>query len=273
MSIFGEIIGKVTQFLAALGLGIVSWMIIIGKLKPYLSKLSSLFRKLFGVILIVSGGFKLLDEDGDKVSGTLEVLLGTLLLFKNRLGALAAKLISPVALLYGFYETLKYINDELPSSNEMIENINEALEDMPAPLRLVAQGFAFWIVYAKRLTEALTDIYDMAKELWELDAFGIRSLLEKKPTEHLASFFEGFTKRKAIKKVPSFQYGGIVPGHGPIPIMAHGGERILPAGTAPVTYSPVINISASIASGIDMDELARKISDQGISDLRRLMLR
>lgn len=45
-----------------------------------------------------------------------------------------------------------------------------------------------------------------------------------------------------------FQHGGVVPGSGPVPIIAHGGETILPAGTS---NSVNVNVSAQVLDASD----------------------
>ena len=71
-----------------------------------------------------------------------------------------------------------------------------------------------------------------------------------------------------------FQNGGIVPGSPstPVPIIAHGGETVVPSGKSMgnnVTVSPVYNISI-----LDNDELERKLRDHDyalVNDIKRLI--
>jgi len=82
---------------------------------------------------------------------------------------------------------------------------------------------------------------------------------------------------KKVGKWLGFQYGGIVPGRlgTPVPIIAHAGERIIPAGrpapgAAGVTFAPVITIYASVASDYDVRRLADTLKRYWVEDFERL---
>ena len=53
------------------------------------------------------------------------------------------------------------------------------------------------------------------------------------------------------KWLPSFQHGGIVPGPigRPVPILAHGGERVIPVGQKAATVSPQLRVEVHIHNG------------------------
>ena len=59
-----------------------------------------------------------------------------------------------------------------------------------------------------------------------------------------------------LSQLQNYQYGGTVPGHGPVPIMAHGGERILPRGT---TDLGSITINITQAPNQDPQALVRAL--------------
>jgi hypothetical protein len=82
----------------------------------------------------------------------------------------------------------------------------------------------------------------------------------------LRSVIQGIGNAASGRWLPWFQEGGVVPGTGPVPIMAHGGETIIPAGMSPMTN---INISVgSISSEIDVKHLADVISKRLYEDAR-----
>ncbi len=56
-----------------------------------------------------------------------------------------------------------------------------------------------------------------------------------------------------------FQHGGIVPGSGPVPIMAHGGETVLPRGVSPTNINVTVN-TGPVGSGVDVNMMAEVIS-------------
>ena len=58
------------------------------------------------------------------------------------------------------------------------------------------------------------------------------------------------------------QFGGIVPGmrNQPVPIIAHGGERVIPAGEVRGGENVTININASVRNDNDIREIARQVS-------------
>ena len=70
----------------------------------------------------------------------------------------------------------------------------------------------------------------------------------------------------------TFQKGGIVPRT--MPILAHAGETVLPAGVSPVVYfSPVININATLGSDVDVRNLGNTLSEMWSIDLKRRLMR
>ncbi|RLI86660.1 MAG: hypothetical protein DRO76_03500 [Candidatus Altiarchaeales archaeon] len=69
-----------------------------------------------------------------------------------------------------------------------------------------------------------------------------------------------------------YQRGGIVPRT--MPILAHAGETVLPAGVSPVVYfSPVININATLGSDVDVRNLGNTLSEMWSIDLKRRLMR
>ncbi|RKY67795.1 MAG: hypothetical protein DRQ02_06225 [Candidatus Latescibacterota bacterium] len=85
-------------------------------------------------------------------------------------------------------------------------------------------------------------------------------------------------KRRAYPGAPwiahpkPYQKGGIVPKT--MPILAHAGETILPAGVSPVIYfSPVININATLGSDVDVRNLGNTLSEMWSIDLKRRLMR
>ena len=61
--------------------------------------------------------------------------------------------------------------------------------------------------------------------------------------------------------LPKFQTGGVVPGSGPVPIMAHGGEVVVPKAVAQrggmgATFAPIYNIDARGAQAGVADQIA-----------------
>jgi hypothetical protein len=68
-----------------------------------------------------------------------------------------------------------------------------------------------------------------------------------------------------------FQEGGIVPGspNQAIPIMAHGGETIIPAGES-LNNQVTINITASVSSDYDVRRLADQLSKYWVNDMERV---
>ena len=72
--------------------------------------------------------------------------------------------------------------------------------------------------------------------------------------------YAGYWGSATMNKLPQYALGGIIPGSPstPVPIMAHGGETVLPAGVAPIT----VNINnPSVRSDADIFALAKMVKD------------
>lgn len=87
---------------------------------------------------------------------------------------------------------------------------------------------------------------------------------------------KGFNAAGALQ-IPSFQGGGIVPGRlgNPVPIIAHAGERITPAGrssgdtSSQIVISPIYNIN--VADKRELESMLRENNIKLVEDVRRLI--
>ena len=71
----------------------------------------------------------------------------------------------------------------------------------------------------------------------------------------MPDFFKNIWKGLAGK---NYQHGGIIPGQTsqPVPIIAHGGETVLPSGVAPIT----VNINnPTVRSDNDIEQIANAV--------------
>jgi len=89
---------------------------------------------------------------------------------------------------------------------------------------------------------------------------------------------EEYNKAYGPKK-KKYKSGGIVPGNAgqAVPIIAHGGERIIPnSGSAEnssggtYNYSPVINVQAAVSSDVDIRRLATELNKYWVQDFERM---
>lgn len=174
--------------------------------------------------------------------------IGAFLTFLGVLGLIAGAIVGFLAFMY------LLIFDAIPGFFRAWDVVREMIrEDIP---------------YLNMFVEAIECIYNAFMKLLSLDIGGFFDEMGKALGKGI-----GGTVELIGSALPSFQHGGIVPGSGPVPIMAHGGETILPAGMSGINYSPTYNISANISGGMDVDSLLDEIHSRDIANLRRHLIR
>jgi len=157
--------------------------------------------------------------------------------------------------------------DPVTWGTNLVNSIKEGIE---------AVGYkiteTLWNLIPEPLRRGITGV---TKAITKLQARGAAISTIGKYYRGQAGFWEDVIP--SIERFYMAQRGGVVPGPigRPVPLIAHGGETIIPAGGgATINYSPIINITlptATMISPATARDLARTIGDETTRDLRRMI--
>jgi len=142
--------------------------------------------------------------------------------------------------------------------------VKSAIEDQKTAIQ---EASDFWDEYMRKQKELLKQGRITKKEFEEayrISQDALRAIKETLITPEEKGLW------KTIKRIPSawketlgFQFGGIVPGmrNQPVPIIAHGGERIIPAGEVATSGNITININNPVVRAeSDIQRIAQAVS-------------
>lgn len=205
-----------------------------------------------------------------KIKAGLETLYLTYLItigkIKTAWLGLATTIASPIAIsiaigaaitaIYLIRDAYRSLKTEMEKMDDALDRNVKSFNQMQELYRAGQVSKEQWLKYLKSETE----LYGNIADTWTETAEGMETGIT------VSKIFGGSLFEPLGKKITdwfNFQTGGIVPGmrNQPVPIMAHGGERIIPAGEVAGGGNIEININnPSVRNDRDISEIARQVS-------------
>jgi len=210
------------------------------------------FVTAFGIALIKHFA---VGSIGFTAAGTAAASLGTAFT-AALLAAIPATIAISLILVTGaaLYQAIKFKQD----INNIFDTLNRNQENINRLMDIYIQRFKDGKINAEELKRKTDELTSSQKNLATESSKATWSTWKFISGQYLGDAFQSFFKKLG------FQSGGIVPGlrNQPVPILAHGGERIIPAGETTGGGNTIININnPSVRSDNDIREIARQVSE------------